>query len=194
MQHRNELILFLLAIGGIIIYSRANAMADNSAALPDNTSGQPDNLTLDTITNEVLNVTTGLTRGERNNNPGNLEGGGAWQGLSGSDGPYLVFSSAFYGLRALAIDLGSKFHKGLVTVRAIISVYAPPQDNPNGLTAAYISAVSRELGVGPDTVLNLDNPQARAAFVTAIVRHENGRVMYAQGDIQAAVDNAMGLA
>jgi len=193
MDKNQKIALVLVSFGALFVFSR-RAQASAPASSFD-TSVTPTDFfdpfgIASTLTNTVLDMTTGLTRGERNNNPGNLEGGGNWQGMTGKDGPYLVFSSPYWGLRALAIDLGTKFNRGLDTVRKIINVYAPPSDNN---TAAYIASVANQLGVSPDAPLNLNDPAQRAAFMQAVIMHENGRVSYAGADIQAGANVAMGV-
>lgn len=192
MDKNQKIALLVVSFGALFAFSKRAQASTANSSFDTTTTNFFDPFGIgSTLTNTVLDMTTGLTRGERNNNPGNLEGGGNWQGMTGTDGPYLVFSSPYWGLRALAIDLGSKFNRGLNTVRKIISVYAPPSDNN---TAAYIAAVCQSLGVSADTPLDLNDPATRAAFVQAIIMHENGRVSYASADIQAGVNTAMGLA
>lgn len=135
--------------------------------------------TMKSLENEIMS--SGKTRGERNNNPGNIRPAGyTWQGQVGQDcgsmGCYIKFSSPVMGIRALARDLLTKYRRGLNTVRKIISAYAPAADNNN--VGAYANFVSRYLGVSPDTVINMENLETHTAFVYAVIHHENGRVIY----------------
>jgi hypothetical protein len=110
-------------------------------------------------------------RGIRNNNPGNLKTGIAWQGTAGDDGTFIIFADTSWGIRALATDLANKMGKdGLTTIRAIVSVYAPPSENN---TAAYIASVSSDTGIGPDDPLNKDQATLQS-LVRAIINHEEG--------------------
>jgi hypothetical protein len=113
-----------------------------------------------------------VPRGIRNNNPGNIKPEGYdWQGATGDDGTFVIFSDMSWGLRALATDLLNKMTKdGLTTIRKIVSKYAPPEEN---ITDAYITAVSGELGVSADQVLVVDSPTVHA-LMRAIIDHENG--------------------
>ena len=43
----------------------------------------------------------GSPRGIRNNNPGNIVAGDKWLGRTGTDGRFVKFKSAEYGLRAI---------------------------------------------------------------------------------------------
>lgn len=120
---------------------------------------------------------TNLPRGIRNNNPGNIEfrPTNAWRGQTGSDGRFARFATPEAGLRALAIDLGTKSRRGLTTVRSILNTYAPPSDND---TAAYIRSVARELGVDPNARIDLNDPRVRGGLMGAIIQHENGSQPY----------------
>lgn len=143
--------------------------------------------------NQVDIMTTGATRGERNNNPGNIRPAGyTWQGQTGIDsgsmGSYLIFSSPEYGIRAIAKDLLTKYRRGLNTVSEIINVWAPPSENA---TAAYIAAVSASLGVMSYTQLDLTNINTLTNFVYAIIKHENGRVIYTPAQIAEGVSMAL---
>lgn len=130
-------------------------------------------------------------RGIRNHNPFNLrpDSRWTWQGQAGVDngpgGGYLIFAAAQYGLRAGFINLANQQLKhGLRTVRAIISKYAPSSDNND--TAAYIAAVARALGVGPDAQLDLTDRATLTAFAAAVIKHENGQQPYTSAQLAAA--------
>lgn len=126
------------------------------------------------------------TRGERNNNPGNIVKGPAWQGLAADqiDTRFASFNDPSYGIRAMAVLLKNYSAQGYNTVRKIINRYAPSSENN---TAAYISSVAYGIGKGADDVLNLNDPVLLQKLVTAIIRHENGRVIYSDAQIQQAI-------
>lgn len=91
-------------------------------------------------------------RGERNNNPGNLNfAGQAGASLERPGGRFARFETAFDGLRALARQLMLYAGRGINSVEKIISTWAPASDNNN--TTAYIRAVSQRLGVDPRAVV-----------------------------------------
>ncbi|RFP02591.1 structural protein [Komagataeibacter xylinus] len=115
-----------------------------------------------------------LPRGIRNNNPGNLD-------YVGQPGAHLetgvpcprfaAFPSMADGIRALRNQLLRYGERGLTTVRAIISVYAPPSENPTG---AYVYALCSHMGVQPDTVLDLRDPATQRGLIAGIATVENG--------------------
>lgn len=132
-----------------------------------------------------------VPRGIRNNNPGNLEGNTAWEGLATprSDGVYLRFVDAAHGLRALAINLLNQERKhDLYTIADIITKFAPPSEND---TASYIQAVSDETGIAASEVIDFETqPGAFADFIKAIIVHENGENPYADNEISGAIEEA----
>lgn len=135
------------------------------------------------------------TRGERNNNPGNLRRTSIrWQGLAAeqTDQSFVSFTSPKMGIRALGKTLitYSKVY-GLNTVRSIVNRYAPTNEND---TDAYINSVADSMGVDPDDRIDLSNSNTLEQLVRAIIKHENGRVSYDDETIQAAVDSALGIA
>jgi hypothetical protein len=141
---------------------------------------------LDGVTEAIMK----LMRGERNNNPGNIRKTATpWQGkVSGVDTAFETFASPEAGIRALAKQLKTYQQRGLRTVRQIITTYAPASENN---TAAYIAAVASTVGVGADTTLDvIGNPAQLTKLVTAIIQHENGRVIYSAAQIASAVQLA----
>ena len=133
-----------------------------------------------------------LTRGERNNNPGNIKKSSiVWQGLTEQqrDNIFLSFTNAEFGIRALAKILLTYFHKyGLKTVADIVTRWAPPTEN---ITDAYINSVASSLGVTPDEIINLHDSETLTALTKAIIKHENGRVNYADATINNGVSMAL---
>lgn len=179
MLNKNK-ILVLVGLGGLLTYLLSKQRPQISDLFK-------------AAQNQVDIMTTGATRGERNNNPGNIRPAGyTWQGQvgidSGSMGSYLIFSSPEYGIRAIAKDLLTKFSRGLDTVRKIITAYAPPSENP---TESYISAVSSSMGVMSFTTLNLRDVSTLTNFVYAIIKHENGRVIYTPAQVAEGVSMAL---
>jgi hypothetical protein len=135
----------------------------------------------------------GMTRGESNKNPGNIERNYVkWQGMSSdqsADVRFVVFNTPHDGIRALAKLLLTYFNKYRHnTVQAIISRWAPQVENN---TNAYVNHVSKALGVEPDSKIVLTNPDTLERIVTAIIVHENGRCLYDDATIVKAVDSAL---
>lgn len=130
-------------------------------------------------------------RGERNNNPGNLNfAGQAGAELERPGGRFARFETAFDGLRALSRQLMLYAGRGINSVEKIISTWAPASDNNN--TAAYIQAVSQRLGVDPRVALNMKDPQTMSALMSSIIHHENGRNIYSRELIGKAAVSGIG--
>ena len=129
-------------------------------------------------------------RGIRNNNPGNIRHCANWHGLNPDgrkiDPAFCVFTDSIYGIRALAKVLVNykKIH-GLNTVRQIISRYAPPNENQ---TTAYIQSVAKQLGVYPDTIIDIEERGVLTVFIKAVIRMENGIQPYSDEIIQRGID------
>lgn len=135
-------------------------------------------VTAQRIANEAWRITKGL----RNRNPGNLRfiaPSRAYRGQVSDDGTgFGVYESDELGVRALGQTLLAYDRRGINTVRAIISTYAPASEND---TASYVRAVSRALMVtDEERVSVLDRlPE----FALAIIKHENGVQPYAVADV-----------
>jgi hypothetical protein len=134
------------------------------------------------------------TRGERNNNPGNIERNNThWQGMSADqtgDTRFVAFDRPEDGIRALAkVLLNYQRVHHLDTVQDIIDRWAPNSEND---TSAYVHSVCTEMGVGAETCLDLHDAALLESLTRAIIRHENGRVIYPAETLEAAVDAALG--
>ena len=134
-------------------------------------------------------------RGFRNLNPGNIRKGNDWRGLApnGLDPEFDVFVSAEMGFRALCrVLLNYQRKHKLRTIRAIISRWAPPNEND---TEAYIRFAATSVGVPPDQKITLDR-QTLFTLAKAIARKENGRRpeggdWFSDAQILAGVDLAL---
>lgn len=143
----------------------------------------------------AANIAGGImnaTRGERNNNPGNIVNTGTpWQGMAANqqDSRFITFADPVYGIRALAKTLLTYYNSyGLNNVSAIISRWAPPSEND---TISYINSVSQSMGVSPTQTINLTNPVTLNSLTSAIIKHENGRISYDVATIQNGVNLAL---
>ncbi len=129
-----------------------------------------------------------LSRGVRNNNPGNLRRTDtAWQGLAEqqTDPDFFMFKSQIYGIRAMArVLIVYQVKHGLRTIRQIIERWAPPNEND---TAAYTKAVSDETGFAPDQTLDMHAHADLKPLVEAIIQHENGQQPYTGAQIDKAL-------
>lgn len=129
-----------------------------------------------------------LKRGERNNNPGNLNyAGQAGAMLERSGGRFAKFQSAYDGLRAMARQLMLYAKRGINSVEGIISTWAPSSENNTG---AYVNSISSRLGVDPKAALNLQNPQVLSQLMNGIIHHENGRNIYSSELVSRAASGA----
>lgn len=132
-----------------------------------------------------------VKRGERNNNPGNLNfAGQSGASLERPGGRFARFETAYDGLRALSRQLMLYAGRGINSVEKIISTWAPASDNNN--TPAYIQAVSKRLGVNPQAALNMNDPQTMSALMGSIIHHENGRNIYSRDLINKAAVAGIG--
>lgn len=130
-------------------------------------------------------------RGIRNNNLGNIRHGQNWQGLNPEgrnvDPAFCVFETPEYGIRALAkVLINYKKIHGLNTVRQIVSRYAPPNENQ---TTAYVQSVAKQLGVYPDTVIDIEERGILTVFIKAVIRMENGIQPYSDETIQQGINS-----
>ena len=176
--------LIVPALGFLFIYlltREASAMPKPSTQTPTPTP-QPSRGTIP--------ATGKPTRGERNNNPGNIRINPAWtwQGQMGADsGGYVIFNTVENGVRAMTKDLKTKIARGLNTIAKIIPVYAPEFENP---TSSYISRVSEWAAIPKDKVIDPSNKVQMLAIISAMIRFENGRVSYAPSVIMAGINSA----
>lgn len=127
-----------------------------------------------------------MTRGLRNNNPGNIRYSpdNPWQGLASppSDGTFCVFTSPTYGIRALAKLLNNYYAEGAQTVTDIINRFAPPSENDTG---AYVANVAARLGVAPTDVLDFNTQLPD--LIKGIVVQENGVNPYSDDTINQGI-------
>lgn len=139
---------------------------------------------------EISGLPSGaLKRGERNNNPGNLNYvGQAGASLEKPGGRFAKFETAYDGLKAMARQLMLYAQRGINSVEGIISTWAPSSENNTG---AYVNAISSRLGVDPSAALNLQNPQVLSQLMDGIIRHENGRNIYSGELVNRAASGAI---
>lgn len=127
-----------------------------------------------------------MTRGERNNSPGNIRHvpGVTWQGQSAiqTDDAFVQFDNPVYGIRAIVRIMRSYKRQGLNTLGDAIDRWAPPNENNSD---AYIAAVCKDCGVDADTVVDFD--QIMPQLVKAIIRHENGEMIYRDDQINSGI-------
>lgn len=121
---------------------------------------------------------TGGSRAQRNNNPGNIEfnKNNNWEGQLPNDpskeSRFARFDSAENGVRALAKLLSNYGKTGTDTVQDIVERFAPKKDGND--TRAYIDALTKRMGVAPNEQLDLNNPTTLSGLIKGISRHESG--------------------
>ena len=121
---------------------------------------------------------TATVRNVRNNNPGNIDRNKtSWEGMSADqtgDSRFVVFDSPEMGVRAMGKVLTTyqKTHK-LNTISGIINRWAPPVEND---TATYIKNISKELGVKPNTPIDLIKDRSKMEqLIFSIIKQEGGK-------------------
>lgn len=115
-----------------------------------------------------------MSRGLRNNNPGNIrKSPTVWQGekTPSTDAAFKQFTSMAYGYRAMLklLQNYSRLH-GCKTIRQMINRWAPPSENN---TDNYIRAVCAGAGVQPDQVVDVNNRSVMCRIAAAMSRVEN---------------------
>lgn len=118
-----------------------------------------------------------MSRGISCNNPGNIRiGANKWKGkiTPSRDPEFETFDCMENGIRAMGRLLLTYFNKvHLATISAIVSEYAPPEENP---TAAYIMNVCDRTGFDADAPLDLNNELSGdlLAVVRGMIDQEQG--------------------
>jgi len=131
-----------------------------------------------------------MTRGLRNNNPGNIrKSGDRWKGLAPDqpDPDFFTFVNPVFGIRAIAkilMNYQDKHH--LTTIRQVINRWAPASEND---TESYVNSVASQMGVDPD--MHLDIYDALPRLVPAIIKHENGIQPYDVATIGRGIEMAV---
>lgn len=119
--------------------------------------------------------TVGVSRGIRNNNPGNLiKTNIAWQGKinPSKDANFEQFSSLFFGIRAMYKDVINDINKGKNTISKLITEYAPPHENN---TNGYIEKVAKGVNMKPDELIKTVDTKFLLLLGRSIVNMENGK-------------------
>ncbi|MCA6219634.1 structural protein [Photorhabdus antumapuensis] len=121
-----------------------------------------------------------MSRGIRNNNPGNIRWGDDWQGLvpqsQRTDKSFCQFVSPEYGIRAIVKVIRNYNRKyGINTVNGIISRWAPSNENN---TDAYINRVCEDTGTTGAQVVDVFNQIFMTKLIKAIITVENGGQPY----------------
>lgn len=114
-----------------------------------------------------------MSRGLRNNNPGNIRKGGdtfQFEKLPSTDAAFKQFMNMPSGYRAMFVTLCTYLTLGHNTITKIISRWAPDNEND---TAAYIKRVVKLSGVKADKVLSPSDGDQIIQIVAAMSEVEN---------------------
>lgn len=132
-----------------------------------------------------------ITRGIRNNNPGNIRRSKApWQGLAAkqTDTQFFQFSAPVWGIRAIVRVLMTYRDKhDCMTIADIISRWAPRVENN---TTAYINHVCKRCNAAALDMFDVKEHKNMRAIVVAIIAVECGRVPYDAVTIDKALELA----
>ena len=116
-----------------------------------------------------------MSRGLRNNNPGNIRRSRVrYKGEvhPSRDPEFKEFSSVAYGYRAMFVLLDTyRSRYGLTTIRQMLNRYAPPEGN---FTEGYIRYVADYSGVLPDETVDTLDERDMIPIVAAMSKIENG--------------------
>ncbi|MBD2782541.1 lytic transglycosylase [Xenorhabdus szentirmaii] len=137
----------------------------------------------------------GNTRGERNNNPLNMEFA-KQRGATVENHPeqrFAQFATAYEGLERTAWQL-RRYYNGLTdkvkrqSVEAIVEKWAPPGGKDKNRTEDYINRVAQRLGVRRNDRLDLNNHDVMYALMNAMSIEEIGKPLpYDKRLIMAAI-------
>ena len=110
-----------------------------------------------------------LTRGLRLKNPGNIELGDGWEGLSSEqpDRRFCCFDSFVFGCRALLIILLECFNQNINTPCSIVRACTGTNDK------GYATMLANNLEIKPDQEIEF-NRENLLTLAKAVARHENG--------------------
>ncbi len=116
-----------------------------------------------------------MSRGLRNNNPGNIRlGSFRYKGekTESSDSAFRQFEGIEWGYRAMFVLLHTYAKKhGCRTLRQMINRYAPPIENH---TDNYIRRVAHNTHLSPDEAISTTDAATMTAIVAAMSEVENG--------------------
>lgn len=156
-------------------------------------------------------MTNAPTRGERNNNPGNVNFIEPPHNFNGQVGIEIIppgidetprfgrYDSTFNGIRAMAELLIIYQRKdGCDTIRKIITRWAPAAENSDDPYVADVCThMEDKLGapegehLDPDGSADYTVPNVLEALVFGMISHENGRCLYSDGDLSGPIASAL---
>ena len=126
------------------------------------------------------------SRGLRNHNPGNIELGTDWDGLSElqSDPRFCQFDDPVYGIRAMVRILKTYQKRyGINTIFQAIARWAPPYENDTLGDATY---VADQAGIDKDTLVEMPS----VGMLKGMSKMENGEQPYTDEQIEKGISLA----
>ncbi|TDR71476.1 virion protein [Photobacterium lutimaris] len=156
---------WLIALAMVLLWLNSR----KGLVTPSNQPSQPSN---NTGMNE--DMTTGMPRGIRNNNPLNIEYSkhNNWRGQVSSDGRFVIFEDDKWGFRAAARILRSYQKRGITSINDIIHTFAPSHENDSD---HYANMVATWTGYDKYQALDATNDSTAAVLIQAMARMEVGR-------------------
>ncbi len=114
----------------------------------------------------------GVTRGDRNNNPGNIEYGpfAISHGATGTDGRFAIFPTKDAGVAAMDALL-AKNYKGL-TIEQIQQKWVGTGADPG-----YVGSMTRATGLSANSVPDMSDPAVRRALISGMARGEGSTLV-----------------
>jgi len=115
-----------------------------------------------------------MSRGLKNNNPGNIRRGGdtfQFEKLPSTDAAFKQFMNMPSGYRAMFVTLSTYLTLGHNTIAEIINRWAPDNEND---TKAYIKTVVKLSGIKADKELKHSDGEEIKQIVAAMSQVENG--------------------
>lgn len=128
--------------------------------------------------------------GIRNNNPLNIRYNPAnkWIGQGEPNGGFCTFDTPVDGIRAAAVLIQNHYDKrGAASIRALVSIWAPAQENDVG---SYVESVCQRSGLTADEALDFHNYEHMRPVIEAMIWHENGSQPYTAAQIDAGLARA----
>ena len=134
---------------------------------------------------------TTITRGVRNNNPGNIRhSANEWQGKSAlqPDGAFVTFDGPEWGIRAMHKVLQSYQRAGKRTIAAMIGAWAPEVDHNN--TGVYVAKVAAAVGVAPTVPVDVMDYAVAGKMIPAMIAVECAGYVYPRAVVDEGLRRA----
>ena len=133
-----------------------------------------------------------LSRGIRNNNPGNIvHSADRWDGMAAvqSDPDFVTFDSPQMGIRAMGVNL--RTYRNVHNIRTVDGIITKWAREPGKSPDPYIRHVVQLTGFHRNQVIDVTDRATLAKLINAMITHENGGNPYRQEVILEGVDMAL---